>query len=204
MADTPTKRYANETNVCRTCNCNIILKNHPLDLFGDKATEERIVVDLEKFCRVKIIYDDSLPTRICRSCHSKIKKFQEFVEMVFHSKKQQESLVRFKRGKKIEESPTSSTSPARRSKKKGKADGDEATSKVRVSLFTTQEQCQEATQFRRILPAPTEQVVTDSTSGISDKQRKLPSGIAPLQKKQSKSVEILSNSGRRNPLLVNV
>ena len=50
MADdsgTPTKRFSSIKAVCRTCNNNIILKNHPLDLLEDKAKEERTVADLK-------------------------------------------------------------------------------------------------------------------------------------------------------------
>ena len=56
---TPTKRFSCVKNlVCRTCNSNIILKNHPVHLFGEKAKEERIVKDLEKFFGLKITRDD--------------------------------------------------------------------------------------------------------------------------------------------------
>ena len=63
MADsTPTKRYL--MPVCRTSNQNIMAKNHPLDLFGPKATNEGIFRDLEKFCSIKIAFDDGFPLRI--------------------------------------------------------------------------------------------------------------------------------------------
>ena len=58
MADdsgTPTKRFS---DVCSTCNSNIILKTHPLDLFGDKAKDERIVAHLEKMFGLKITRGD--------------------------------------------------------------------------------------------------------------------------------------------------
>ena len=124
MADcrTPTKRYSKvENSVCRTCNGNIILKNHPLDLFGVKVTEEGIVSDLEKFCGFKITCADGFPSRICRACYVKVTKFQEFVKMVVQSKTQQESVIRSKRAKSFEDSPTSASSPSsRREKKKTK------------------------------------------------------------------------------------
>lgn len=122
MADgkTPTKRYSGDL-VCRTCNENIILKNHPLDLFGVKATEEGIVRDVEKFFGMKITRGDGLPSRICKPCHSKILKIQEFARMIFVSKAQQESVVRAKRGKPVWDSPTSASSPgSKRDKKKSK------------------------------------------------------------------------------------
>ncbi len=67
------------TDVCRTCNSNIIPKNHPLDLFGPKAMEERISGFLEEVCGVKFSFDDGLLSRVCRICYGEIKKFQEFL-----------------------------------------------------------------------------------------------------------------------------
>ena len=66
---TPTKRTSAATCVCRTCNGNIISKNHPLDLFGEKAIKEGIGRDLEFFSRVKIPLDAGFPSRICRTCY---------------------------------------------------------------------------------------------------------------------------------------
>ena len=83
MADdsgTPTKRFSSLKDVCRTCNNNIILKNHPLDLFGDKAKEERIVADLEKMFGLKITRDDGLPSRTCRSCYGRRSTFQPSID----------------------------------------------------------------------------------------------------------------------------
>ena len=124
MADddgTPTKRFSSLKDVCRTCNNNIISKNHPLDLFGDKAKDERIVADLEKMFGLKITRGDGLPSRTCRSCYVKISKIQAFVKMIFESKAQQESVVRAKRGKSVGDSPTSATSPgSKREKMKSK------------------------------------------------------------------------------------
>lgn len=124
MADsgTPTKRFSCVNNlVCRTCNGNIILKNHPLDLFGVKAVEEGIVRDLEKITGLKITFDDGLPSRLRRTCYVKIVKIQDFVKLIFESKAQQESVIRAKRGKSVGDSPSSASSPgSKREKKKSK------------------------------------------------------------------------------------
>ena len=57
MAGTPTKQYASAgRGVCRTCNSNIIPKNHPLELFGSKAMQERKTVFLEKLCGVNFCF----------------------------------------------------------------------------------------------------------------------------------------------------
>ena len=121
MADdsgTPTKRFSSRKDVCRTCNNNVILKSYPLDLFGGKAKDERIVADLEKMFGLKITRGDGLPSRTCRSCYVKISKIQAFVKMIFESKAQQKSVVRAKRGKLVGNSPTSATSPGSKREKK--------------------------------------------------------------------------------------
>ena len=93
-------------------------KNHPLDLFGDKAKDERIVADLEKMFGLKSTRGDGLPSRTCRSCYVKISKIQVFVKMIFESKAQQESVVRAKRGKSVGDSPTSATFRDQKEKKR--------------------------------------------------------------------------------------
>ena len=208
MAGTPTKQYASvETDVCRTCNSNIIPKNHPLELFGPKAMEERIAGFLEKVCGVKFSFDDGLPSRVCRICYGKIKKFQEFIKVALHSKTQQESIIRSKRGKRVEESPTSSTSPATRRERKKTRSSETDNRQARVSLFTSftaTASTPKAPTMRRVLPKPTEQV-PQSSKTVTGKERKLPAGIGPdPQKENSKSAEILANSGSRNPVLVKV
>ena len=90
-------------------------KNHPLDLFGDKAKDER-VADLEKMFGLKITRGNGLPSRTCRSCYVKIPKIQAFVKMIFESKAQQESVVRKKRGKSVGDSPSYITGIEKRKK----------------------------------------------------------------------------------------
>ena len=85
---TPTNRTSAATCVCRTCNGNIISKNHPLDLFGEKAIKEGIAWDLEIFSRVKISLDAGFPSWVCRTCYLKVTTFQELVKMVLYSKAQ--------------------------------------------------------------------------------------------------------------------
>jgi len=46
------------TRVCRTCNENIVVRNHPLDLFGAKASKENIISVLERFFELKIVKGD--------------------------------------------------------------------------------------------------------------------------------------------------
>ena len=94
---TPIKRTSAATCVCRTCNGSIISKKHPLDLFGEKAIKEGIGWDLGIFSRVKFSLDAGFPSR------------------------EQESIIRSKRGKTVQESPSSTTSPGvGREKKRSK------------------------------------------------------------------------------------
>ena len=77
--DTSTKRVsAKKSLVCRTCNQNIVLKNHPVDFHGSKAKPEGIEKDLETFFGLKIPWDDEFPSRMCRSCYLKLSKTREF------------------------------------------------------------------------------------------------------------------------------
>ena len=108
---TPRKRTSAATCVCCTCNGNIISKNHLLDLFGEKAVKKEIGWDLEIFSGIKISLDADFPSRICKTCYLKVTKFQELVKMVL-SKAQQESIIQSKRGKTVQESPSSTTSPS--------------------------------------------------------------------------------------------
>ena len=58
---------------------------------------------------------------ICRTCYLKVTKFQELVKMILYSKAQQEPIIRSKRGKTVQENPSSTTSPGvGREKKRSK------------------------------------------------------------------------------------
>ena len=57
-------------------NYNIILKKHPLDLFGDIAKDERIVAHVEKMFGLKITRGDGLPSRTVGPVMLKFQKFR--------------------------------------------------------------------------------------------------------------------------------
>ena len=117
--DTPTKLISGLNSLfCRTCNQNIVLKNHLVDLHGSKAQEEGVEKDLEKFFGLKIAWDDGFPSHICRPCFLKVSKTREFDEMIKESKTQQES-IGAKRGKSVGDSPSSAFSPGSKREKKG-------------------------------------------------------------------------------------
>ena len=109
--------YANKTNmaertpkktlsshVCRCCNCSFL--NNPIDLFGAKSEAENLLALLEKVTGLSIEFEDGFPKKICRSCYNRVKQFAEFKDLCLKSRKEQESLGRFKRGKKSAESPS--------------------------------------------------------------------------------------------------
>ena len=107
-------------SVCRTCNRYIISNNHPLYLFGEKTIRERIVRDWEEFSGLKISVDDGLlPSRICWSCYVTVTTFQEFIQTVVHSKAQHESVIRSKRRKSVQQSPSFPRCGTREKKEQG-------------------------------------------------------------------------------------
>ena len=97
MAEPPKTPTKAATRVCRTCNENIVVKNHPLDLFGAKASQENIPSVLERIFELKVALNDGLPSYICRCCHHKEVKFQEFFRKIAFSRQQQESVLRVKK-----------------------------------------------------------------------------------------------------------
>ena len=91
-----TKRTSAATCVYRTRKGNIVGKNQPLDLLGEKAMKEGIGRALEIFSGVK----NSLAIVFHVEC-VEVTKFQGFLMMVLRSKAQQESIIRSKRGKTV-------------------------------------------------------------------------------------------------------
>ena len=70
MAEPPKTPTKAATRVCRTCNENIVVKNHPLDLFGAKASQENILSVLERFFELKVALNDGLPSNRRAFCMS--------------------------------------------------------------------------------------------------------------------------------------
>ena len=106
--------------VSRCCNCNIVEANHPIYLYGKKASNESLLNFLEKLTGYKCHLADGLPSKICRSCYNKIIKFKKFIEIFEKSTVNQRSVLRFKRCKTEADTP-SGKSPATRHQRKKKA-----------------------------------------------------------------------------------
>ena len=176
--------------VCRCCNCNIVEANHPIYLYGKKASNESHLNFLEKLTGYKCHLADGLPSKICRSCYDKIIKFKKFIETFEKSTVNQRSVLRFKRCKIEADSPSGKSPATRHQRKKKAADNSPSnqmapTSRSRVQLF------------RPILPS-TE--VYTCTQDERMKKRVLPRETFPQPPKaQSEVVELLCNCGLNKP-----
>ena len=154
MAELPKTPTQAASRVCGTCNENIVVENHPLDLFGAKASQENIPV-LERFFELKVVFDDGLPSYICRCCHHKVMKFQEFFRKIAFSRQQQESVLRVKKGKTTAESPSGRSPQTRRDLKKRRTyEGAPANIGPSLIFFQMRMDKPSKTRPRTILPAP--------------------------------------------------
>ena len=91
---------------------NIISNNHPLDyLEGDEGRDR---MGIRNFFCCKNFFSDRFPSRMCRTHQiSGVLEDGSFVQ-----KPKKESIIRYKRGKTVQESPSSTTSPDVESEKK--------------------------------------------------------------------------------------
>ena len=179
-------------NVCRCCNDNVLDKKHPIDLYGPKATKESIVLLLERLTGFKCDINDGLSSKVCRPCYDKIIKFNKFSEKFAHSTSQQQSMVRFKRGKTQGDSPSLQSAGHARKKVAETENTTASGSGARLAFFPS-------SKPRPILPAPSV-TVAEAQKGQEPKRRLLPRGIFPeAPKPKPKTEEILSQSGLHNP-----
>ena len=193
MAEPPKTPTKAETRVCRTCNENIVVKNHPWDLFGAKASQENIPSVLERFFELKVALNDGLPSYICRCCYHKVVKFQEFFRKIAFSRQQQESVLRVKRGKTTAESPSGRSPQTRRDLKKSRTYEEAPANEPHAQQMHMDKPSK--TRPRPILPAP--------SSERDGKKRKLAKRVKSSAEPStlSKQEEILSESGLLNPLV---
>ena len=193
MAEHPKTPTKAATRVCRTCNENIVVKNHPWDLFGAKASQENISSVLERFCELKVALNDGLQSYICRCCHHREVKFQEFFWKIAFSRQQQESGLRVKRGKTTAESPSGRSPQTRRDLKKSRTYEEAPANEPHAQQMHMDKPSK--TRPRPILPAP--------SSERDGKKRKLTKRVKSSAEPStlSKQEEILSESGLLNPLV---
>ena len=81
-------------------------RQHPIDLYGPKATKESVLPLLERLTGFKCDINDGSSTKVCRPCYEKVMKFKKFIDIFLRSTTQQQSLIRFKRCKTQGDSPS--------------------------------------------------------------------------------------------------
>ena len=181
MADkTPVKPCHGEEYVCRCCNSSFA--NNPIDLFGAKSESENLLSIVVNVTGLSVSESDGLPRKICRNCHTRLKQFSEFKDLCKRSRTQQESSLRHKRGKKIEESPSVGKE---REAKRGK------TGNIELKSSSARQDI----QMRFSLINPQKEMPLESHA--AGKVRILPKSIRP-NPEPSQGMQILANSGLRN------
>lgn len=171
------------SHICRCCNCSF--QNNPIDLFGTKAESEQLIALLENLTDLDFVENDGFPRKICRSCYNRVKQFAEFKKLCAKSRADQANLIRFKRGKKIVESPTATEE---RQQKRGKHHDN---------------QQPRARQCLELQPAVT-QAKECSEQLPKTAARVLPEFLKPKAAiKPSKGLLILAKSGLRNSEVCN-
>ena len=105
----------NVPNTCRCCNKTVLVRNHPVDIFGGKSNREPELLNVLQFITGKEIkYDDSLPKKLCQPCFRKVKNIIEFHALSLAALSSQGLLIgetRMKRvrgSQQVGESPSSS------------------------------------------------------------------------------------------------
>lgn len=96
-----TPRKSVLSGVCRCCNQSYS-RRYLFDIFGKKASSEKLVEKICRFTDLDIKRDDNLPSKICHSCYSDVtllnRKASDFKNRCIASEKtQRESSDRSKR-----------------------------------------------------------------------------------------------------------
>lgn len=180
---TPVKSFPQSVSqgyVCRCCNSNFA--NNPIDLFGAKSVSNNLLSIIVYVTGVTVCENDGLPRKICRNCHSRIREFSEFKDLCQRSHKEHERLIRQKRGKKMEDSP--STAKEREAKRGAGIEG-KCTGRQDLQM-----------RFSVINPSNVAQKEMAQESHTASKVRILPKSIRSPE--PSQGIQILANSGLRN------
>ena len=64
-------------HVCGCRNDNVFQRQHPIDLYGPKATKESVLPLLERLTGFKCDINDGLLSKVCSPCYEKIMKFKK-------------------------------------------------------------------------------------------------------------------------------
>ena len=180
MADTtPVKPSSGQQYVCRCCNSDFV--SNPVDLFGPKSQSESLLSIIVNLTGLSLSESDGLPRKICRNCYTRLKQFCEFKDLCQRSRTEQESLVRLKRGKKMEESPSAAKD---REAKRGKVGFERKSSSARQRI-----------QMRFSSINPKKEMPLESHA--AGKVRILPKTFRKPPE-PCQGMKILANSGLRN------
>ena len=107
MEDSPKKIMFNVPNNCRCCNKTVLVKNHPVDIFGEKSIQEPELSNVLQFLTGKEIkYDDGLPKKLYQPCFRKVKNIIEFRALSLATLSAQELLIGETRMKRVRGSQT--------------------------------------------------------------------------------------------------
>ena len=108
MADRTPKKFVSKpsVHVCRCCNDNVFERQHPIDLYGPKATKESILPLLERLTGFKFDINDGLSLKVCRPCYEKIMNFKKFSNIFCALQHNSSLYIQFKRCKTQGDSPS--------------------------------------------------------------------------------------------------
>lgn len=168
--------------VCRCCNSNFA--NNPIDLFRTKSVSNNLLSIIVYVTGVTVCENDGLPRKICRNCHSRIRQFSEFKDLCQRSRKEQERAIRQKRGRKMEDSPSTEKE---REAKRGAGIERKCTGRQDLQM-----------RFSLINPSVSNVAQKEMAleSHTASKVRILPKSIRSPE--PSQGIQILANSGLRN------
>ena len=79
LRQSPKKIVFNFLNTCRCCNKTVLVRNHPVNIFGERSSKEPDVLKVLEFLTGKEIkFGDGLPMKLCQPCYRKVNNIIEF------------------------------------------------------------------------------------------------------------------------------
>ncbi|KAL9954297.1 hypothetical protein ACROYT_G041816 [Oculina patagonica] len=158
LEDDPAKQTAsNFDNTCRCCNKTVLLRNHPVYIFGEKSNKEPELLKVLEFLTGKEVKsDDGFPNKLCQPCFRKVKTVIEFRSLSLASLSKQELSIkatgvkRMCASQQVGDSPSSS----QQTKKSANSVNREGGDSVRMCLFAKGGQNQDLNlpRYRPIAP----------------------------------------------------
>ena len=149
LRQSPQKIVFNFLNTCRCCNKTVLVRNHPVNIFGERSSKEPDVLKVLEFLTGKEIkFGDGLPMKLCQPCYRKVNNIIEFRTLSQASLSSQELSRGGTRVKRVRGSQQVGDSPS--SSQQAKKNRESAES-VRICLFAED---QHHPQFRPIAPRP--------------------------------------------------